>query len=184
MNDEIISSYCRFIALQRDMTSSRVGPPVMEYFRRPIAYSFERSTAARTDIRTESLSDENSDGSEAPPLIHDTHGPHPITPTEACMETSIPTEGHACCPLCLTTFGSSGQVSITRLSCGTSLVVYEYTTRNLATHVGHVAHYVCAFTLQYASDSHICPKCLVPLDWACLKTVFWTGVESCQDHTR
>ena len=38
--------------------------------------------------------------------------------------------------------------------------------------------------MRYASDIDLCPKCLVPLDWACLKTVFWTGVENCQDPTR
>ena len=120
------SFYSRFIALQRNMTSSLLDSPVMEYLRRPFAYSFERSTA----VRTESLSDEDTDSSEAPPLIYDTPG-SPISPTEACMEMSIPIEGHACCPLCLTAFGSSTQVSITRLSCGTSLTVYEYPTINL-----------------------------------------------------
>ena len=154
----------------------------MEYLRRPIAHSFERSTA----VNTESLLDQDSSDSGVLPMIHDngTSRPSPVSPTETRMETSIPTVGHACCPLCLTTLGLSTQVSITRLSCGTSLTVYGYLTANLWKYVGHVAHYGCAVTLRYASDVDSCPKCLVPLDWACLKTVFLTGVENCQDPIR
>ena len=127
----MISLYSRFITFQRNRTSSFIESPIMEYFRRLVSGS-ERSTAALT----ESLSNENFDGSEALPR---THYVSPISPAETHMETSIlgDHEGHACCPLCLTTFGLSTHTSITRLSCGTSSMIYEYPTRGSRVHVGH-----------------------------------------------
>ena len=177
--------YSHFLALQRDMRSSLIESPLMEYFRRPFEYSSERNTV----VFTGSLSNEDTDGSEALLTMSRDNGSEPSlvvssTVADANIEISITDEGHACCPLCLTAFGLSTQVAITRLSCGALFTVYQCLSTTLRTHTGHVAHYGCAVTLQYASDVPSCPTCLAPLDWGCLKTVFWTGVEDCRDPTR
>ena len=177
----MISLYSSFITLQRNRTSSFMESPIMEHLRRPLVYSSDRSAT----VVTESLSDENfdNDNSEALPIVHYA-SPSPVPPVETHTEASIPDEGHACCPLCLTAFGSSTHASMVRLSCGTLLTTYQYPSTGLMVRGGHVAHYGCAVTLQYASDTGLCPKCLIPLDWECMKTVFWTGEDNCQDPIR
>ena len=158
----------------------------MEISGNPLRYSFDRHTEFLTGSFVGNLSDQQlelyavlptephlPDNFEYRPFIETV----PSTLSEVLIEAPPPVEGHAYCPLCFTAFGSLAQASLVRLSCGTVFTPQELLSPSSRIFIAHIAHLDCTITIRYASDTHSCPQCLVPLDWEQIKTVYWTGVE-------
>ena len=165
----------------------------MEISGNPLRYSFDRHTEFLTGGPVGNLPDQQSElyaVLPTEPHLPDNFGyprfaeTMPSTISEVPMEAPSSVEGHACCPLCFTAFGSLAQASLVRLSCGTVFIPQEPLNASSRIFIAHIAHLDCTLTVRYASDTHSCPQCLVPLDWEQLKTVFWTGVEDCGDPER